>query len=57
MCMICVEYMNKRMSFGEVKSALKEMIAEADNAEDKAHYEELANMDEATLKRKVAEAD
>ncbi len=45
MCLICVEYINQRMTRDEVRKALPEMIMFAKSEEDKAHFKKLLNLD------------
>ena len=45
MCLICVEYINQRMTRDEVRKALPEMIMFAKSDEDKAHFKKLLNLD------------
>ena len=45
MCLICVEFINQRMTRDEVRKALPEMIMFAKSDEDKAHFKKLLNLD------------
>jgi hypothetical protein len=45
MCLICVEFINQRMTRDEVRKALPEMIMFAKSEEDKAHFKKLQSLD------------
>lgn len=55
MCIMCLEFMNQRMNFNEVKRALPELISTANTPEDAKHYSELRDMSEEELRNYVQE--
>ena len=56
MCLMCVEIWKERMTFGEARKALPELIATAKDEAEKEHYLELLRADEEELKELAKDA-
>ena len=53
MCIMCLEFARDRMSIFEVRRALTELVATADNDEDLAHYKDLEQMSDEEIKEQA----
>ena len=56
MCLLCIEIAKERMTVGEARRALNEMVATANNEQMKKHYEELAKANDGEIKKIAEEA-
>ncbi|MBT3583348.1 MAG: hypothetical protein HN509_00460 [Halobacteriovoraceae bacterium] len=56
MCLMCIEILKGKMTIREGRTALKELIATADDQAQLAHYSELAALDDEQFQKKVEES-